>query len=103
MRKARDACASAFTAGLTGQTVPLLLASEVREGMHETAARGGEAGGALLRDPSAAIALLWMRRSLGFTVVSSHCTKKTSPTLPHSSRPSLPICHRIDLFLFSEM
>lgn len=84
MRKARDACASAFTAGLTGQTVPLLLASEVREGMHETATRGGEAGGALLRDPSAAIALLWMRRSLGFTVaLIDHLTDESSSSPPN--------------------
>jgi len=80
LRKARDAAAASRAAagadGGGGISVRALLEEEIARGMHEPRELpppGSDVPaherGALLYDPSAAISLLWLRRSLRFTIV----------------------------------
>jgi hypothetical protein len=66
-----NAAAAKVAAGVASGSIRALLEYEVAKGMHETRELpppGSGAQGSILYDPSAAISLLWLRRSLRFTI-----------------------------------
>jgi hypothetical protein len=66
-----NAAAVKVAAGVASGSIRAILEYEVAKGMHETRELpppGSGAQGAILFDPSAAISLLWLRRSLRFTI-----------------------------------